>query len=1702
MATTYNPFDMASAPLLELEMPLLYDTFPTPPLFDTFPSQGYTPLEPFNPQSYPPFPSNYDNLLYQPTYQPSYQPIEQVTLANNPTYSQPPPAYSSQAPIVSEYFYPDVVVVIEQPGYSRDSSSTNDEVIEIIEEKVVDVRPIAFGESWKKPEEEKLQTGDVRGIISAFEKRLKKVEEDVPRRQIIRRRRRRLIKPGQKLDNGKYQPAQYEYYFEEFEADDKYVFKEGDVVVEEAPQEPSEPAQPVEEEEEEKKKGFFDRVLDKGKDIAKDKAKSIVEDILKDLAKKAYKEVEPTFWNKFDEYTDGQFASLHAPTLRNCEPRETSFSLPSLETELPSLGELPSVGLSTSLPTFSLPSVGTLSSLPALSNLSLLSGPLSSVASAAASGAVGLIGSAPGLLTALVASAPAVLNAVSPQGIATGVAYGAVSAAAHAAPGLISGVGSSLLSLSATGLETGIGMISTIGSALPSLSSLRPNFGKPSMKKNLSMEQKPAPKTKSTGKRIASKSISAIEDRIETELEQILQDKPKQKVKSSKRDTPVTRKVTREQTPKIQQQAQPLKVRAQDVQKAQHIQQERMQQLSDLGKLALRGRDPEGYTFSQPETTIKPLQSTTSISNYQSPKQPLKQTEKQVPKSGVKSLRKDPEGYTFTTEALTQQLLVQESTNVAPMENLSAKIVKPAFEKSADTKPKKKKAKKPKKEKAKKGKLIDAGKIVDDVMEEIDLREPKDQQSQPPVDTETHNYSEQPATFASSQFNGDTQPSVELPAYTLPVVSQPDLKLDPNYRSRTDYGYTKQIARQVPDITSGSVASNELPSNAGIASMMKEPVVDASLFQNQQVAPSTQTFDSSVSLNNQGVTLPNTTRVTDTSNPIIQSNSVMTTHPNSEVQDTDETKSLGLIDAGRKLMKDVFGKTKSNEVVQPSSNVVSDGGSVVTQSVVDEPQLITIVNEPIQRMDTKQPAMATNTVSQSVAPTEVKTHVTQHSVPTLPSISINELVNEPNIDQGVSVTQPLPNTTLSNTQASTQPTNIPSEATVQYISGHEEQKTSHGIIDAGRKFVQDIFGNHKSTYTLADSNNKETTTVAPSLDSSSTVQEVKQVIPITTQSETIEIQSTDSSLLDTVHVVKSVPVSKFVHQSSQEVPTKSVLVDEVVAPSTHSVSTDECEIRDTNSPSSAVTTSQYSFAPSTSTLSNFVSRPIMTESTQPFATQNTTRPLETSTSEIILNESAPQPGHQSSNSGISNFFGSIKRAFTRDTRTEEKSSQRQPSDITPAAVSPVVKDVNKPVEQPIKNPIELIAPTVEHQIEVREQQPMIQVQSQQQPQVIVTKAEPTVSQKAPTTETITVEAPVDSHTPSEVIIEGAHQVTSRTVMHPTFGWQPTVSASEQPVYTIQPRENLPHTDSTKRRGMTNSLQSDLKVLQNTLPAPSPYSPVPINDSISVQPESKVIRVMSPGAVAPHDIVTSTMITQETKTTTVAPKVVSTKRTRWDNFLLVMNSLSTLAWFAGATVNIVGSSLFLGGDQFATAAGILYIIGFSLWAAAATIAFIPPLLHPFSRSSWVGADINFRLKSYDIVNCFATAGIMASMTLFIIGAALWLSSTAGLNQSTVGIWVAAGSLWVLSTFVRDFALRRESGDIRSKLSIFMRGIAADMMLVASVLFLLGAILFMVRYNNFSINTVTAQSFGVGAGILWIVGGATVATSSVTQAIAQR
>ena len=173
-------------------------------------------------------------------------------------------------------------------------------------------------------------------------------------------------------------------------------------------------------------------------------------------------------------------------------------------------------------------------------------------------------------------------------------------------------------------------------------------------------------------------------------------------------------------------------------------------------------------------------------------------------------------------------------------------------------------------------------------------------------------------------------------------------------------------------------------------------------------------------------------------------------------------------------------------------------------------------------------------------------------------------------------------------------------------------------------------------------------------------------------------------------------------------------------------------------------------------------------------------------------------------------------------------------------------------------------------------------------------------------------------------------------------------------------------------------------------------------------------------------------------------------------------------------------------------------------------------------------VNGTRSGYHIFNIFANLLAVLAFALFIVGAALWLSTFANPRYGGEIVWIVAGGLWLISMIVRDFGLRYDAmntykgypvlpttvnnqQDTTAKRalgahisSIWSNALATDGYLIASTLFLLGAIMFAVRGRNYEQDTTgyTSRQFETAAAVLWLVGSCIVFFAAIAHCVARR
>jgi hypothetical protein len=258
------------------------------------------------------------------------------------------------------------------------------------------------------------------------------------------------------------------------------------------------------------------------------------------------------------------------------------------------------------------------------------------------------------------------------------------------------------------------------------------------------------------------------------------------------------------------------------------------------------------------------------------------------------------------------------------------------------------------------------------------------------------------------------------------------------------------------------------------------------------------------------------------------------------------------------------------------------------------------------------------------------------------------------------------------------------------------------------------------------------------------------------------------------------------------------------------------------------------------------------------------------------------------------------------------------------------------------------------------------------------------------------------------------------------------------------------------------------------------------------------------------VVTQTTVTQTTQ------GAVAEYPVKQNIFASIFGILAAVAMFLGAVLILAAAALILRDSSYHyTSIGGLLIAGFSLWFIAAVLNNVSPLGY-FNKGARNQA-------GYHIFNFIASVLAWVAFALFIAGAACWLSQYGNPRYAGEILWVIAGSLWLVSLLVRDMGVRYDAmntyknypvlpntvNDTQYKKnlgahisSIWGNALATDLYLISSVLFLLGAIMFVARGRNYGINDYTARQFEIAAGCMWIVGAGIVLFASLAHCVARR
>jgi hypothetical protein len=268
----------------------------------------------------------------------------------------------------------------------------------------------------------------------------------------------------------------------------------------------------------------------------------------------------------------------------------------------------------------------------------------------------------------------------------------------------------------------------------------------------------------------------------------------------------------------------------------------------------------------------------------------------------------------------------------------------------------------------------------------------------------------------------------------------------------------------------------------------------------------------------------------------------------------------------------------------------------------------------------------------------------------------------------------------------------------------------------------------------------------------------------------------------------------------------------------------------------------------------------------------------------------------------------------------------------------------------------------------------------------------------------------------------------------------------------------------------------------------------------------------------ESVVTQTTVTQ----TTTAP-VYATENKGFATFSSVFGILSGVGYWLGSVLNLTAMALLLRDRNFYyTEIGGLLIAGFSLWFIASLLNWVPNFGGFAKRTG-----VNGTRSGYHIFNIFANLLAAVSFALFIIGAALWLSRFNDPRYGGEITWIVAGGLWLISMIIRDLGLRYDAmntykgypvlpttvnqQDTTAKRalgahisSIWSNALATDGYLIASTLFLLGAIMFAVRGRSQEQDPTwyTSRQFEIAAAVLWLVGSCIVFFAAIAHCVARR
>ena len=258
-----------------------------------------------------------------------------------------------------------------------------------------------------------------------------------------------------------------------------------------------------------------------------------------------------------------------------------------------------------------------------------------------------------------------------------------------------------------------------------------------------------------------------------------------------------------------------------------------------------------------------------------------------------------------------------------------------------------------------------------------------------------------------------------------------------------------------------------------------------------------------------------------------------------------------------------------------------------------------------------------------------------------------------------------------------------------------------------------------------------------------------------------------------------------------------------------------------------------------------------------------------------------------------------------------------------------------------------------------------------------------------------------------------------------------------------------------------------------------------------------------------------VITQTTVTTQAAPAVVHTTANKgFGIFSTIFGIIAGLGMWLGSVLILTAMALLLRDvNYYYRDIGGLLVAGFSLWFLASLFSWIPNFCG-FGRTTRSG---------YHIFNFFANMIGLVAFATFIAGAACWLAVSGQARYAGEILWIIASGLWLGSILLRDMGLRFDGmttyknypvlpntvADSTTKKSlgahissIWTNALATDLYLVASVLFLIGSIMFFCRGRNSGIDAYTSNQFQIAAGVMWIVGAGIVFFAALLHCVARR